>query len=201
MAEQQPTMKHSKKATHKKKVPSNSASEDDSKRRIDEVHLILQGASDDQEKDLVSSLDPKAHTAKKILPKSEAVPSQALSGPSALKTSPRVVTVPPSTSGILASRTSTSSLLSTSSSSSSGKPPKITKYSHKLAERRRRREMRSVFDQLNDLLPSTKGRRSNWEVLSDAHGYVEEMLEAQKIYKAERERLRAEIEALGKEHK
>lgn len=123
------------------------------------------------------------------------------------KTGPRFISLPPgpSRSG---STSSNSSGLSTSSDASSGPVsthmtgfPRVTKYSHKLAERRRRREMKNVFDRLNDLLPLTDGKRSKWDVLVDAHNFIDELLATQKIYKEERERLRNEIEALGKNHK
>jgi hypothetical protein len=49
-----------------------------------------------------------------------------------------------------------------------------------IAERKRRREMRGVFEQLADLLPAVGARRSKWEALVDAVDYIDTM-EARKV--------------------
>jgi hypothetical protein len=44
--------------------------------------------------------------------------------------------------------------------------------SHKIAERKRRKEMKDLFDDLRDLLPAEKGTKtSKWEILSKGENY------------------------------
>ncbi|KNE97566.1 hypothetical protein, variant [Puccinia striiformis f. sp. tritici PST-78] len=62
------------------------------------------------------------------------------------------------------------------------------KISHKLAERKRRKEMRDLFDELREVLPVTDERHSKgskWETLSRAVDYMQEI-------RLENERLKAE---------
>lgn len=48
--------------------------------------------------------------------------------------------------------------------------------SHKLAERRRRKEMRDLFDELRDQIPADRGpKTSKWEVLSKAIEYLDQL--------------------------
>lgn len=50
--------------------------------------------------------------------------------------------------------------------------------SHKLAERKRRKEMKDLFDELRDQLPADRGMKaSKWEILSKgALGHVSSIL-------------------------
>jgi hypothetical protein len=44
--------------------------------------------------------------------------------------------------------------------------------SHKLAERKRRKEMKDLFDELRDQLPADRGMKaSKWEILSKGDQY------------------------------
>jgi hypothetical protein len=44
--------------------------------------------------------------------------------------------------------------------------------SHKLAERKRRKEMKDLFDELRELLPAERGSKSSkWEILSKCEWY------------------------------
>ncbi|KAI8098161.1 uncharacterized protein B0P05DRAFT_520747 [Gilbertella persicaria] len=59
--------------------------------------------------------------------------------------------------------------------------------SHKLAERKRRKEMKDLFDDLRDLLPLDKGlKTSKWEILSKTLDYIRFL--HQREYAMEREK-------------
>ncbi|KAN0062372.1 hypothetical protein ACQY0O_005254 [Thecaphora frezii] len=62
--------------------------------------------------------------------------------------------------------------------------------SHKLAERKRRKEMKELFDDLRDQLPVDKGpKTSKWEILSKAVEHIAQVTQ-------EKEELAAQVEAL-----
>ncbi|SAM07138.1 hypothetical protein [Absidia glauca] len=66
--------------------------------------------------------------------------------------------------------------------------------SHKLAERKRRKEMKDLFDDLRDLLPVDKGlKTSKWEILSKAVGYIGYLHEREESFAKETEELRREL--------
>ncbi|KAG1754042.1 uncharacterized protein EDB91DRAFT_1101304 [Suillus paluster] len=95
-----------------------------------------------------------------------------------------------------------------SPSSSSLKPPKepgSTPYSrspelrvsHKLAERKRRKEMKDLFDELRDQLPADRGMKaSKWEILSKAIDFVATLKQSHQDMVREIEMLRHELESM-----
>lgn len=48
--------------------------------------------------------------------------------------------------------------------------------SHKLAERKRRKEMKDVFDGLKNVLPPGVPKSSKWEILNEASGTIDDLL-------------------------
>ncbi|KZT62118.1 hypothetical protein CALCODRAFT_277821 [Calocera cornea HHB12733] len=65
--------------------------------------------------------------------------------------------------------------------------------SHKLAERKRRKEMKDLFDELRDQLPADRGMKaSKWEILSKAVEYIASMKNVIKDQARELEHLRHE---------
>ncbi len=70
--------------------------------------------------------------------------------------------------------------------------------SHKLAERKRRKEMKELFDDLRDQLPVDKGpKTSKWEILSKAVEHIAQLAEEKEELAREVERLRAQLGAGG----
>ncbi|CAO3629459.1 unnamed protein product [Cunninghamella echinulata] len=95
-----------------------------------------------------------------------------------------------------------------SSSMTSPPPPPARRYSthapysrspelrvsHKLAERKRRKEMKDLFDDLREILPVDKGlKTSKWEILSKAVGYINHLHEREENFAKEIEDLRKEL--------
>ncbi|KAL1702296.1 hypothetical protein EV121DRAFT_262191 [Schizophyllum commune] len=85
------------------------------------------------------------------------------------------------------------------------KDPNTTPYSrspelrvsHKLAERKRRKEMKELFDELRDQLPADRGMKaSKWEILSKAIDFVQQMKQTQADMAREMELMRQEIDAM-----
>ncbi|KAF9485351.1 hypothetical protein BDN70DRAFT_871385 [Pholiota conissans] len=84
----------------------------------------------------------------------------------------------------------------------SGKEPGMTPYSrspelrvsHKLAERKRRKEMKDLFDELRDQLPADRGMKaSKWEILSKAIDFVAHLKRSHQEMAQELEMLRAQL--------
>ncbi|KAJ9476140.1 BHLH domain-containing protein [Pseudozyma hubeiensis] len=66
--------------------------------------------------------------------------------------------------------------------------------SHKLAERKRRKEMKELFDDLRDQLPVDKGpKTSKWEILSKAVEHIAQLADEKNELAAEVDRLRAQL--------
>ncbi|UZJ55460.1 hypothetical protein CBS101457_004780 [Exobasidium rhododendri] len=63
--------------------------------------------------------------------------------------------------------------------------------SHKLAERKRRKEMKDLFDDLRDQLPVDRGpKTSKWEILSKAVDHIKEICKERDAYASELHALR-----------
>ncbi|KAI8077519.1 hypothetical protein BDF21DRAFT_421193 [Thamnidium elegans] len=66
--------------------------------------------------------------------------------------------------------------------------------SHKLAERKRRKEMKDLFDDLRDLLPVDKGlKTSKWEILSKTLEYIRILHEREGLMEREKAELLTEL--------
>ncbi|KAJ6539349.1 hypothetical protein B0H19DRAFT_1178566 [Mycena capillaripes] len=69
--------------------------------------------------------------------------------------------------------------------------------SHKLAERKRRKEMKELFDELRDQLPADRGMKaSKWEILSKAIDFVTQLKQSHQDMAREIDVLRHELETL-----
>ncbi|TFK43528.1 hypothetical protein BDQ12DRAFT_675124 [Crucibulum laeve] len=69
--------------------------------------------------------------------------------------------------------------------------------SHKLAERKRRKEMKDLFDELRDQLPADRGMKaSKWEILSKAIDFVAQLKQSHQDMAREIDLLRHEVETL-----
>ncbi|KAF8897536.1 hypothetical protein BD779DRAFT_1491388 [Infundibulicybe gibba] len=68
--------------------------------------------------------------------------------------------------------------------------------SHKLAERKRRKEMKELFDELRDQLPADRGMKaSKWEILSKAIDFVAQLKQRDQDMAREIDILRHELDA------
>ncbi|KAG7096957.1 hypothetical protein E1B28_004354 [Marasmius oreades] len=92
-----------------------------------------------------------------------------------------------------------------SSTSKASKEPGSTPYSrspelrvsHKLAERKRRKEMKDLFDELRDQLPADRGMKaSKWEILSKAIDFVQQLKQSHQDMAREIDMLRGELDVL-----
>ncbi|GLB33813.1 putative helix loop helix domain containing protein [Lyophyllum shimeji] len=82
-----------------------------------------------------------------------------------------------------------------SSSTPYSRSPEL-RVSHKLAERKRRKEMKDLFDELRDQLPADRGMKaSKWEILSKAIDFVQQLKHSHQEMAREIEMLRHEVEA------
>ncbi|KAH8149663.1 uncharacterized protein LAJ45_06294 [Morchella importuna] len=73
--------------------------------------------------------------------------------------------------------------------------------SHKLAERKRRKEMKDLFDELRDQLPAERGGKSSkWEVLTKAIEYINQLKQNQDNMGRTIEQLQHEVETLRNEN-
>ncbi|KAI6047181.1 hypothetical protein EDC04DRAFT_2556550 [Pisolithus marmoratus] len=69
--------------------------------------------------------------------------------------------------------------------------------SHKLAERKRRKEMKELFDELRDQLPADRGMKaSKWEILSKAIDFVNNLKQSHQDMAREIDMLRHELDNL-----
>ncbi|KAL0070766.1 hypothetical protein AAF712_001987 [Marasmius tenuissimus] len=69
--------------------------------------------------------------------------------------------------------------------------------SHKLAERKRRKEMKDLFDELRDQLPADRGMKaSKWEILSKAIEFVQQLKQSHQDMAREIDMLRGELDLL-----
>ncbi|KAL1927677.1 hypothetical protein VTP01DRAFT_3498 [Rhizomucor pusillus] len=69
--------------------------------------------------------------------------------------------------------------------------------SHKLAERKRRKEMKDLFDELRDILPVEKGlKTSKWEILSKALDYISVLRQREIQWAQEKAELYRELQNL-----
>ncbi|OBZ76597.1 Transcription initiation factor IIF subunit alpha [Grifola frondosa] len=91
-----------------------------------------------------------------------------------------------------------SSLLQPSKESGStpySRSPEL-RVSHKLAERKRRKEMKDLFDELRDQLPADRGMKaSKWEILSKAIDFIVNLKQSHQDMGREIEMLRHELES------
>ncbi|THH33697.1 hypothetical protein EUX98_g613 [Antrodiella citrinella] len=95
---------------------------------------------------------------------------------------------------------STSQLQSLSGKDSGGTPysrsPEL-RVSHKLAERKRRKEMKDLFDELRDQLPADRGMKaSKWEILSKAIDFIATLKQSHGEMSREIDMLRHEVESV-----
>ncbi|KAL7274354.1 hypothetical protein RUND412_002748 [Rhizina undulata] len=89
------------------------------------------------------------------------------------------------------------------SSSSAATPYSRTpelRVSHKLAERKRRKEMKDLFDELRDQLPAERGGKSSkWEVLTKAIEFINTMKQNQDTFIRSQDVMQRELDALRNE--
>ena len=70
------------------------------------------------------------------------------------------------------------------------------KYSHKMAERKRRREMKHVFEELRNEIPSHDTKQSKWEILSQAVAFIDKLTRERRELALQKERLARKFQSL-----
>jgi hypothetical protein len=94
---------------------------------------------------------------------------------------------------------STTSLDSQSSRrSSTSSRSEDHRLSHKLAERKRRKEMKDVFDNLKDALPPDVPKSSKWEILNEASSSIDDLLTKEQALLNQRNQLLKRINDTSK---
>ena len=93
--------------------------------------------------------------------------------------------------GTFESNDSSTSLDSRRSSTSSRSEDH--RLSHKLAERKRRKEMKDIFDGLKDALPPGVPKSSKWEILNEASVAIDDLLEQEQTLLNQRNQLLKKI--------
>lgn len=94
-----------------------------------------------------------------------------------------------------------SSMVPSSANKESGMTPYSRspelRVSHKLAERKRRKEMKELFDELRDQLPADRGMKaSKWEILSKAIDFIAQLKQGHQDMSREIDMLRHELESI-----
>ncbi|KAJ4478083.1 hypothetical protein J3R30DRAFT_3682661 [Lentinula aciculospora] len=96
----------------------------------------------------------------------------------------------------IASSSSSSKAVKDSGATPYSRSPEL-RVSHKLAERKRRKEMKDLFDELRDQLPADRGMKaSKWEILSKAIDFVNQLKQSHQDMAREIDMLRHELDAV-----
>ncbi|KIW07706.1 hypothetical protein, variant [Verruconis gallopava] len=84
--------------------------------------------------------------------------------------------------------------LSVSGTGSYSRTPEL-RVSHKMAERKRRSEMKQLFDELNSILPNSPGGKSSkWEILTKAIEHIRHLKSSDTVVRRDAERLKMELD-------
>lgn len=139
-----------------------------------------------------SAIGPTRHVRSRSRPPSrqlrEAAQSTATQAGTAASTDEPSPAPPSSTTTLKPSKESGSTPYSRS--------PEL-RISHKLAERKRRKEMKELFDELRDQLPADRGMKaSKWEILSKAIDFVNNLKQSHQDMAREIDMLRHELDSL-----
>ncbi|CUA70211.1 Protein esc1 [Schizosaccharomyces pombe 972h-] [Rhizoctonia solani] len=125
--------------------------------------------------------------------RSQGATPEATSQPSISSTEANASATANSTSGAGPRRDSVSG---TAKETPYSRSPEL-RVSHKLAERKRRKEMKDLFDELRDHLPADRGMKaSKWEILSKAVDYIGQLKQSYAEVSQELDMVRHELETL-----